>query len=462
MKTYRWQCFDLVCKLAIAFAVLPAFESTANFAQTPQTQAPLPGAGLVNPRPPFLAAIKVNHADHAYADGDHLSLTFAAEQESFLYLLYHQADGRTILLFPNSAETRNGVPAHQGVKIPPPNQAFGMHIRAPFGTEVVQVLASHGRLAELDALLAAPATRPLVSPQVLERLARALRSGQVAWAEHHVPIRTVAAKESRQTRQRVGLFIGVGKYDHPEIAEEHEELRHSAEVIHEAMLAHGKLDPKLTRLVTDKAATRAQLEDLFLHWLPQISQPGDKVFIYYSGHAGIFQSARGAWKEGAVMLGPVDLDPGPADATQEVFEARVRETGISSETLGRWLEELADRRVVLILDTCHSGAVLQSKRVAGLFANKTKQLKELGQMNLVVLTSCARDEQSLFHGTPNKTMWFTYFLSESLEKLPAPLTIDAAHRYALDGMKRVVEQMRESSQEPQLSDSALLPVYLVP
>ena len=33
-------------------------------------------------------------------------------------------------------------------------------------------------------------------------------------------------------------------------------------------------------------ATKARLEELIARWLPSVSQPGDTVFIYFSGHAG--------------------------------------------------------------------------------------------------------------------------------------------------------------------------------
>ncbi|MGO8752599.1 MAG: DUF4384 domain-containing protein [Thermoguttaceae bacterium] len=448
----------------VLIAVATALAASGGYGQPPQSQPGFPSAGLVNPRPPFLAVVKVNHDDLTYEDGDHLALKFAAERDAFLYLLYHQADGRTLLLYPNSAQPDNRVPARKTVQIPAAGQPFGIRIGPPFGNEAVQVLASVARIADLDALVPTPAAQPVVSRQVLDQLARRLAMGQAAWAEHRTPIRTVAAKNGPEARpNRIGLFIGIGKYLNPKIGETHDELRHSAEVMHQAMLARGKLDPQRTRLVLDQEATRANLESLIFHWLPENSRPGDVVVIYYSGHAGVAESAEGAWAEGSALLGPYDLDAGTREMTFEARSARWRETGILSETLARWLEELAGRQVVLILDTCHSGGMLQGKEIAKALSRKADRLKDLAQMNLVVLSACARDEQALFEGTPNKTMWFTYFLCEALEKIPAPVTVQAAHRYALEGMQQIVRARHEpSSQEPQLSDSALLPINLVP
>jgi hypothetical protein len=427
----------------------------------PDSQKPKP---VVNAHPPFLAYVKVNREDRVFEEGDHLQIEFLAQRQAFLYLFYHQADGRTLLLFPNSAAQNNDIPGRQVVRIPGPGLPFGIRIRPPLGKESVQVVAARQRVAELDALLERPKTQPVIPPQLLDQLAERLSRNHGLWAEYRLPIETVPAGTRPEPKPaRMGLFFGIGKYQNEKIAPTHEELRHSAEVMYDNMLKLGKLDPQRTQLVVDDKATRANMEKLITHWLPEVSQPGDTVFIYFSGHAGqVNPDPNGENSSPISVLGPYDVDNGDANTRAE-RDARMLETSIPSDMLSRWLEELSGRQVVLVLDTCHSGTMLQPKTMSRFFSDHVGQLKDITQMNAVVLTSCAGDEEAAFEDNPQKTMWFTYFLADSMEKLKAPVTIASSYQYTLEGMKKLYIAKKETlRQEPQLSDTALLPIYLAP
>jgi hypothetical protein len=434
--------------------------------QPQQAARRFPGAAIVNYQPCFLTRVRADRDDGVYREGDRLKIEFISQREAVLYLLYHQADGRSLLLFPNSAQPDGRVPAKQLRQVPAASENFGIRIRPPFGREVIQVLATAQPLPELDKIARRTDTRPLVSQAVLDRLAGRLALDRRTWTEHRVPIETVPAgmRHGSAKSARIGLFIGIGKYLHPEIGATHEELRHSAEVMYKTMLRRGKLDPKLSKLVTDQDATRAALEELVARWLPSVSRPGDTVFIYFSGHAGPMpQMPNNAWDEQRVLLAPYDCDAAAPTMPIEARLTRLRNTCILDNTLARWLQELSGRQVVLILDTCHSGSMAQYTKQADLLAKQVENLKDVGQLNLVVMTCCAKDEQALFEGTPNKTMWYTYFLSEAINRLPLPVTTQAAFDYTREGMKKMLEARNEvQPQEPQMSDSALLPVTLAP
>ncbi len=279
-----------------------------------------------------------------------------------------------------------------------------------------------------------------------------------------MPIRTVPLAERPPSRPpvRAGLFIGIGKYLHPEIGPTHEELRHSAEVMHEQMLRRGGLDRERTKLVTDQQATRARLEELITRWLPGITQPGDTVLIYFSGHAGQSPNRDGSEPDGKdELIGPYDLEA--AGMTDEEREARFRDSSIVDDVLARWIEELSGRHVVLILDTCHSGGVVEGKGLSRFFGDEAARVKDIAQLDVTVLTSCSSDEETLFEGTPDKTMWFTYFLAQATETLPAPVTVRAAHDFCRKGLRKVIEKRREArDQEPTLTEGGLVPVELVP
>ncbi len=409
-------------------------------AQSPASASSLPGSALNNATPTFLAHVAVDRADGVYHEGETLSIRFAAEREARLYLLYHQADGRCMLLFPNPARSDNRVPARQVVQVPGPGEPFRFRVQSPFGVELLQVLASAQPIAELDVLAAQGQGRaPTVAPALLDQVrGRLLQAGQ-PWAEHRVPIRTLPLSERPPGRPpvRAGLFIGIGKYLHPEIGPTHDELRHSAEVFHGQMTRRGGLDPARTKLIVDQQATRANMEELITRWLPSVTQPGDTVFIYFSGHAGTTPNLDGSEPDGLdEMIGPYDLEAGDPGMTREQREARFRDSSIVDDVLARWIEELSGRHVVLILDTCHSGGVVEGKGLTRFFGDEATRVKDIAQLDVNVLTSCAADEQALFEGTPDKTMWFTHFLAQAVETLPAPVTVRTAYDLCRKGLRR--------------------------
>ena len=263
---------------------------------------------------------------------------------------------------------------------------------------------------------------------------------------------------------RAGLFIGIGKYLHPEIGKPHEELRHSAEVFHERMLRRGGLDPAGTKLVIDEQATRAQLEELITRWLPGVTQPGDTVFIYFSGHAGTSPNRDGSEPDGMdEMIGPYDLEAGAPGMTVEQRMDRFRDSSILDDVLARWVEELSGRHVVLILDTCHSGGVVEGKGLTRFFGDEATRVKDIAQLDVTVLTSCAADEQALFEGTPDKTMWFTHFLAQAVETQTSPVRVRDAYEFCRKGLRQVLERRNEArDQEPTLTENSLVPIALVP
>ena len=184
----------------------------AGFGQPPwlaaTTVAAFPGDVLLNDQPPFLAGVNVDHSTLAYREGETLTVKFTAEREAYLYLLYHQADGSSYLLFPNEAHIDNHVPAGKWVTIPAADQSFRFRVSPPFGREVLQVLATLKPAAELDDLVrkrgrAAPVTR-----EQLVALHERLRQDRSTWAEHRMAITTTTrAAELPRARRPASAFL---------------------------------------------------------------------------------------------------------------------------------------------------------------------------------------------------------------------------------------------------------------
>lgn len=448
-----------------------------------------PGAGLFNDQPPFLAGVALDRADGIYRDGDTFRVQLQAERAAHLYLLYHQADGSSLLLFPNEVQPSSRIPARGQVVIPPADDTFRFRVRPPFGNEVLQVLAATEPLQELESLVQKRGRAAPVEAAVLQRLTERLAKDRSLWAEHRVQLQTQPADAPavQTAPARVGLFIGIGNYQFPDYAPTHEELRRSAEVMHDLMLKHGGLDPQRTALIRDAQATKANLQKLISQWLPSVTRPGDTVFIYFSGHAGQIPTNDPTEADGLdETIGPYELEGTRRGESRAAGLARFRATNITDDTLAAWLAPLAGRQVVLIFDTCHSGGLAGDKAAGekavgeksadgkllvtdlgkSFWLDEAARVKDIVQLNTLVLTSCAADEQSLFEGTPNKTMWFTFCLSEAIElaaKQNKTLSAQGAFEYSKKRLRTLLAQARAPrEQEPTLTDRIQLPVQLVP
>lgn len=435
-------------------------------AEEPPLTVDFPSARLFNGRPPFLAGVKLFHEDLVYREGETLRVKFTAEREAYLYLLYHQANRITLLLFPNEAQPENRVPGRQDMLVPDLADSFAFRVQAPLGTEVLQVLASLEPLEELDNLLRKDANAVFVPRKILDSLCDRLLKEPATWTEHRVPIETVSrqAEFAPRTPSRVGLFIGVNKYQNPKLCQPLEELRRGAELMAKVFVDRGGLDPQHTRLILGEDATRDNLQEAFVTWLPSVSKPGDTVFIFYTGH-GLRLSEANA--HGADVsdhgLTTYDNDVGENIGSTEELEARLRQRLILDDVLARWLQELVGRQVVLMLDSCHSGGMVDGRRLARFFQREAARVKSISQLNVTVITGCGPDETVRTPIGEGRVSWMPYFFDDAMRKFPRPLLLQEAFVHYATGMRPWLEKFGAAGlQEPQMFDSALIPIVLAP
>ena len=77
-----------------------------------------------------------------YADGETVSFRCRAGHDTYIAVIDHQVDGSEILLFPNAFSTENYIPAGKAIDVPGTvKHGFEIQISAPFGSDVVQVIA---------------------------------------------------------------------------------------------------------------------------------------------------------------------------------------------------------------------------------------------------------------------------------------------------------------------------------
>ncbi len=207
---------------------------------------------------------------------------------------------------------------------------------------------------------------------------------------------------SSKLGRRWALIIGIEDYQDPDIVD----LRYSvddAKALYEVLTdpERGGFDPNCVLLLTDDAQdpslkpTQRNILRALRNWLRQ-TKPEDTVLFYFSGH-GI------ADDRGRNYLVA-------RDSSLDLLE----DTAISMSRLNELLSDervVRAKKIVVILDSCHSGARVGARGIGGLgqildplFTNAEGR---------VTLASCSIDEQS-FEDPQKGHGVFTYYLVDGL------------------------------------------------
>lgn len=111
------------------------------------------------------------------------------------------------------------------------------------------------------------------------------------------------------------------------------------------------------KILRDWEAKRDDIVDGFRDWLVNGTQPGDRVVFYFSGHGLRFHIGN-------------DIETRhQALAPSDVMEAKIGrqsefENAIPDEELTALRQELRGRRVLFVIDSCHSGKIARGKEEA--------------------------------------------------------------------------------------------------
>lgn len=178
----------------------------------------------------------------------------------------------------------------------------------------------------------------------------------------------------------------------------------------------------------DDLATKSDFEKYFERWLPNRVEKGDEVFVYFSGH-GAPEA-----KKGEAYLVPFDADP-----------AYLEQTGYSLRRLYAQLAKLPARRVVVILDSCFSGAGGRS-----VIAEGVRPLVNVVDADvppgLIVMSASAEDQISNSYREKGHGL-FTYFFLKGLKEKRGDLR--AAFDYLKPQVSRVARREFNSDQDSQ-------------
>jgi hypothetical protein len=331
------------------------------------------------------------------------------------------------------------------------------------------------------------------------------------WAEARVEIVTRPAGEAPQTGepQRFGVFFGVSKHlFSPELealqkkTNDVEGPDKSAAAMAEVMQRAGKLTT--AQVFVNEQVTKAAIKRVITRNLAKVSKPGDTVIIYFCGHgAPVADQENGDERDGFdEFLVPYDMfslyesnavverantgdlpqplhawlerrrslyrhmfgNAEPAELTQQQVQAfdnaLIRAYGVTDDEVGKWLQSLDGRRVIVILETCHSGgfANLEKATDSNNVSPATQQtfdfldlelsrLKDIGQGNTALLTSSSKDVSSRVRLIEPKLGVMCYALLQVLERDLGPLDLATATEHTRLGMREYFDSIQAAIDE---------------
>ena len=507
--------------LTITLGLLLGTYGTAE-EPTPSSTPPATGpAAIQQQQPSFLVRADVDRANRSYREGDTLTVRVNCEVDAYLYVVYQQADGKAFQIFPNSGQPNNRVKAREAVQVPALNDRFRWQVGAPFGKEVVKVIASKQPIKQLSDEQMRAKRFNAISPERMKGIE--LEIGEeppTEWAEDQVEITTYprAAEQTASTARRFGVFLGVSEYMFNEQVRESSGGKHElnlscchrdARQLSDIMREVGRLDD--LRMYTNDQATRAQFEQAVTKWLPSVSRPGDTVVIYFSGHGGQLPDDNGDepdkndeyllphdFLSASALVGLIEqekkgkLDPRYASivsaakeiiarsgSPEKAIDIITRVTGVSDDLFGHWLQRLSGRQVIVILDICHSGGfATQEKSLVDTgsetfdFMDKEiGRLKDLGQPNTALFAASHTSQQSQEDRELGNGV-MTYYLMNTVRQAPKALTLKDASEKCASAMHEYYEKLNEKRRaqgldplpghEPVLYDYSLKPAMLKP
>lgn len=195
-------------------------------------------------------------------------------------------------------------------------------------------------------------------------------------------------------RDAVALVIGISRY-RDEAIPQVRYARRDAEIMASYLESVAGVARSKMKVLLDEGATSSDVEAYVEEWLPRHVTSETTVFVYYAGHGMPNLS------NGKAFLVPYDGHP---DFASKLYPL---------DRLYEKLEQLPSKQVVVMLDSCFSGATGRSvlpsgARPMGLAMESTVNLKKAVVLSAASGTQISSDYDNEGHGL------FTYFLLKGL------------------------------------------------
>jgi hypothetical protein len=198
-------------------------------------------------------------------------------------------------------------------------------------------------------------------------------------------------------------------------------------------------EENVVTLANDQAAL-GDFVKYFEKWLPNNVEQDGTVFVYYSGHGAPDP------KSGAAYLVPYDGDPSFID-----------QTGYSLKRLYGALAKLPAREVIVVLDSCFSGAGGRSVLAEGARPLVMKQTADALPPNITVLAASSGEQISSTYRDKGHGL-FTYFLlkgikNEEVVNTDGTLEVRDLYDYVKPQVTSIARKKYNNEQTPQLIEA---------
>lgn len=194
-------------------------------------------------------------------------------------------------------------------------------------------------------------------------------------------------------------------------------------------------------LLLNDHATKSDLDKYFEQWLPNRVEKDDSVFIYFSGH-GAPNS-----KTGEAFIVPYDGDP-----------AFVDKTGYPLKRLYDHVGQLPAKEVIIIIDSCFSGAGGRSVVAKGMRPIALSiENPIVASGKTIVMTAGAGDQISSTYDQKRHGL-LTYFVLKGLQgeadvNKDGAIDVNELFTYVKPQVERTARREFNSEQAPQLFTS---------
>lgn len=210
----------------------------------------------------------------------------------------------------------------------------------------------------------------------------------------------------------------------------------------------GYPEENVVTLLNERAA-KSDLEKYFEKWLPNNVEKDGTVLIYYSGHGSPNPQS------GDAYLVPFDGDP-----------TFIHETGFSLKRLYRSLEKLPVKEVIVMLDSCFSGAGGRSVIARGARPLIVKLKNDLGMNKKTVVLSASLGNQISSTYDKKGHGLFTYFMLKGLKgeadgNSDGKVEIAELFDYIKPKITRTARKLYNNEQSPQMIAPRGQKVFLI-
>jgi hypothetical protein len=212
---------------------------------------------------------------------------------------------------------------------------------------------------------------------------------------------------------------------------------HDAKIISEYLTKTMGYPEENVITLTNDRALKSDIEKYIDRWLSNNVEENGRVFIYYSGHGAPNT------KNGDAYLVPYDGDP-----------TFIAETGYPIARLYESLGKLKAKEIIVVLDSCFSGAGGRSVLAKGakplVITINTPNIKK----NISVMTASSGDQISSAYEERGHGL-FTYFLlkgikDENVIQQDGSIKMEELFSYIKPQVERIARKQFNNEQSPQL------------